>query len=788
MKKILLLLLLVTGLSNAQIVNIPDANFKAKLIALGVDTSNDGEIQQSEAIAFTGVLDVSASSIADLEGIQAFTNITNLLCHTNQLTSLDIQANTALTFLDCRFNNIGMLDVSSNVNLVDILASRNDIPTLDLSNNPNLEVLWISDNLLTALDLSNNLVLEELSCSDNALTTLDVSANTALDDLQCGLNQLSTLDLTNNVNLAHLVCSQNQLTTLDVSMNTNLTLLDCTLNLLTDLDVSNCIALEDLRCSNNSLTTLDCTANTSLTALYIVNNPALSTVFIKNGSDESLNMDAGSWSENWFSGNSPGLTYVCADQDQVVDILQFTDPAVNVNSYCSFQPGGDFNTITGTTRFDDEGNGCDTGDITIPFGSFSIDLDATSTNSAVFTNNMGVYNLYTVETGTFTLTPNLENPTYFTVSPSPADVVIPIIDNSTTIQDFCITADGIHPDVEIVIAPVRPARPGFDAIYQIVYKNKGNQTVSGNLIFNYDDDVLDFITSTTTPDVQSTGELVFDFVDFQPFQNESIYITLNVNDPTETPAVNIGDILNFSSTITLGVADDTPDDNMFEYDQTVVGSYDPNDITCIEGDIVPSTMIGEYLHYIINFENTGTAMAENVVITTEIDPAEFDITTLQVLNASHDVVVAVDGNSIEFNFQMIALDTGGHGNILIKLQSNGGLSTSDSVNAKAKIYFDFNFPIETNNANTAFQELSTVSFEKDDSVAIYPNPTSDIIQIRAESAIQTLVLYDVQGRVVLSKAPNDANAVLSMSHLSAGIYFLKITTTQGVGLKKVLKK
>ena len=39
MKKLLLLLLLFTGIANAQIVNIPDANFKARLIALGIFVS-----------------------------------------------------------------------------------------------------------------------------------------------------------------------------------------------------------------------------------------------------------------------------------------------------------------------------------------------------------------------------------------------------------------------------------------------------------------------------------------------------------------------------------------------------------------------------------------------------------------------------------------------------------------------------------------------------------------------------------------------------------------------------
>src|SRR3954463_14569725 len=91
MKNALLLLLLFTGMVKAQIVNIPDPNFKAKLLAADVtnsiastatnatipntfnkiDVNNDGEIQQSEAAAVT-LLDVNTSNIADLTGIEEF--------------------------------------------------------------------------------------------------------------------------------------------------------------------------------------------------------------------------------------------------------------------------------------------------------------------------------------------------------------------------------------------------------------------------------------------------------------------------------------------------------------------------------------------------------------------------------------------------------------------------------------------------------------------------------------------------------------------------------------------
>ena len=53
MKPLLLttLFLAWATLSSAQNVNIPDANFKAALIARGVDADADGEISQAEAEA-----------------------------------------------------------------------------------------------------------------------------------------------------------------------------------------------------------------------------------------------------------------------------------------------------------------------------------------------------------------------------------------------------------------------------------------------------------------------------------------------------------------------------------------------------------------------------------------------------------------------------------------------------------------------------------------------------------------------------------------------------------------
>lgn len=113
MKKIYFLLIALCFFitSKAQIVNIPDANFKAALLSqynydIGsyIDSNKDGEIQVKEAEA---VLSLGVSywwNIASLEGIQSFVNLKTLDCSKNYLSSLDITSLVNLEYLYCDGN------------------------------------------------------------------------------------------------------------------------------------------------------------------------------------------------------------------------------------------------------------------------------------------------------------------------------------------------------------------------------------------------------------------------------------------------------------------------------------------------------------------------------------------------------------------------------------------------------------------------------------------------------------------------------------------------------------
>jgi len=129
-----------------------------------------------------------------------------------------------------------------------------------------------------------------------------------------------------------------------------------------------------------------------------------------------------------------------------------------------------------------------------------------------------------------------------------------------------------------------------------------------------------------------------------------------------------------------------------------------------------------------------------------------------------------------------------HGNILFKLKSHNSLQVGDNVMNRANIYFDYNLPVETNNAVTTFETLSRGDFAADESVKIYPNPSSGVVNISAATHVQSMELYDVQGRLLQSVIINDTAGALNISQRSQGIYFLKIRTDAGVKVEKIIKQ
>lgn len=786
MKKIVFLLLFVFGVTNAQIVNIPDANFKAKLLSatvnnivagvqnyyysepsctgndiatpsehVKIDTNNDGQIQYSEAQVIKS-LNISGSNITNLTGIEAFINLQVLSCSLNQLTSLNLSQNVNLRVLDCGFNPITNFDVSQYPSLYYLNCFGLQTSSLDISQNLNLKSLTCGSQILSNLTLSQN--LKVLQCSNSPL--------------------LTSLSLSQCTNLKRVYISYASLTTLDVSLNSNL--IDITISNLpiSNLDVSQNSLLCYLGVQNTQIATLDLSNNTNLGNISCSNNQLLTYLNIKNGSSQY------GWPGSSIYSN-PNLHFICADDNEVSSAQSSVGPNVLVSSYCSFVPGGNYNTISGSILFDSDSNGCDTSDLA--WSNIKVTISNGTNQGSSFTTNSGNYSFFT-QSGNFILTPNIENSTWFNFSPVTAEVPFANNNNNSFTQNFCLSPNGIHQDVEVIILATSIIRAGNNSNYRIVYKNKGNQTLSGILEFNYNDAIFDYVSSTVIPNSTATGSLGFDYTNLMPFETRSIDVILNLNSPTETPPVNIGDIINLLASITPVSGDEIPNDNLFSFNQSVVGSLDPNDKNCLEGTIVDSSKIGDYLHYNINFENIGNAAAENIVVKDMIDTTKFDITSLQIINSSHSMTARITGNKVEFVFDNINLDPSQHGNVAFKIKTKTTLVEGDTVTNNANIYFDYNFPIQTNTASTIFQTLSSGQFEIDNSVGIAPNPTKNNVNVNCNNNIQSVQLFDVQGRVLTTQIVTNSQSVLNISNYTNGIYFVKVTTEKGSKVVKIIKE
>lgn len=871
------LLVLAFGVSGfSQVVNIPDANFKARLLAANttngyahdlagnpivIDANGNGQIEVPEALQ-VGTLSIYYVAMSNATGLQAFANLTDLYggmnyfqtidlsalsdlktltLNSGQLTSINLSANTALEQVEVTGQNIVSLTLSGLPNLVSANFSNNDLTDLALNGLPALETLDVRFNQLSAISFTGVPQLKSLDIMHNQFAAIDVSAFTQLEYFSCQMNQLTSLQLTGLNNLTQVNCGANQISSLDIALP-SLIYFYCDNNQLTALDVSASPLLNYLGCSQNQLNALDLTANPELEWLNFSQNqftdfdfsttPNLNTLYISGNQFTSIDLSlmpqlsSFSCASNLFTqidasmvpvcymdcrnnpnlewlnvkngayvcdggpglDNNPSLTYICADEEELDDYHWMLDyygmDNVVLNTYCSNAPGGNFNTITGRTPFDENADGCDPGDTSRRY--VKIVMDDGTTQGAAFINGAGNYTFFT-QAGNFALSTQFENPAIFSVSPASANVTFADANNNVATQDFCVAAQGVHPDLYALVSNAITTVPGTTIPFHVWYGNKGNQLQSGTLQLQFDESVIDFISSVPAPTSIASGVLSYDFADLYPLENRRIEFVFDTNSPSDTPPLNIGDDVPFTATVSPVTGDDTPGDNTFTGQLYVMGSYDPNDKTCLEGEVVSSEKIGDYLHYLVRFENTGNAAAQNVVIKDVIDASQFDVSSFQLLSASHDLQANLSGNRAEFGFYGIQLAPEATGFVLFKIKTLPSLTVGTTVSNKADIFFDYNFPITTNEAQTTFQQLS-VGEVGDLSVSLYPNPAKTDFTVKADSEIRAVQIFDLGGRLLETHLGSSVEVNVGVGGKASGIYFVKIVSEKGTSVQKLVKE
>lgn len=445
------------------------------------------------------------------------------------------------------------------------------------------------------------------------------------------------------------------------------------------------------------------------------------------------------------------------------------------------------NIISGTLTFDNGDNGCDDG---TPGAYIMLSLTHDNDVFYTYTDAQGNYTFNNVPDGVNFVNVMGQGIQTFQTVPASYTLTTPgIIDNN----DFCLTTPEPYSDVAVYFMPYQQPRPGFPFQGTLVIQNWGNTTLSGDVSLQFDDAILTYDSSSPAMAV-SGNMLTVSYTNLQPLTPQYIYVDFTVFTP---PTVNAGDILELVANVTANEGDDDLTNNEDVNELTVVNSWDPNDITCREGDYITEEQADGYLHYLIRFQNEGTAEAVNIRVEHELD-SKFDVSTLQPIAASHDYRVEIENNTVNFIFDNINLtwadenEPESHGFINFRIKPNSNVQLGDTFEATAGIYFDFNEAIITNTATTTIQNTMGVAENMTDSFVIYPNPASGTVNLLfTESTTDTVnvTVTDLSGKTVVSKkVSTNGDAMLDVSSLSSGMYFINVKADEKQQTKKLMIK
>ncbi|MGH2665397.1 T9SS type A sorting domain-containing protein [Flavobacterium sp.] len=377
MKKIYFLVLAL-GLfteAGAQVITIPDAAFKTRLLEaspsqgiakdihgnnITIDMNHNGEIEVSETLNVTSLFVFHMPAMHDLTGVGSFANLRNLYCYNLALSSANVTSLTNLVELELTFCDLESVNVTGLTHLKKLLVDKNQLHDLNLTglsglerlscdNNQltnlnvsqlsNLKYLHCNNNQLLSLDITGLSHLNEVLCTNNQLLTLNLTGLTGLQSLSCGNNQLTSLNATGSHNLEYLYCTNNHITNLNVSGLTNLEYLYCHLNQLASLNVSGLTNLTDMYCSSNQLTNLDVNGLSNLTTLACDNNNLGAILFKDTGYTGGVN-------DIFTFSNNPNLVLVCTNDSKISLVQNIVNQYNYVNcavgSSCTVLNSDDF--------------------------------------------------------------------------------------------------------------------------------------------------------------------------------------------------------------------------------------------------------------------------------------------------------------------------------------------------------------------------------------------------------------------------------------------------------------
>jgi hypothetical protein len=414
-----------------------------------------------------------------------------------------------------------------------------------------------------------------------------------------------------------------------------------------------------------------------------------------------------------------------------------------------------------------------------------------------FTDANGDYS-FQVPSGTYTLSESVQY-TYPLAScqNNAINVTVTATSGCTTTNDFANVINPLH-DLNIFRTWINRPVPGNLYSQAMFVENAGTVSESTVQLGNRNDGQLNYVGSAYSQLNAAIEPNWYSVTSGFPTLAPGHWALSNTDYmvPTNIPlatVLNFWDTAVYAAPMNNWLTDYSPWNNVNAYQDVVIGSFDPNSKevspkgTGAQGFI---STADSTLNYVVHFQNTGSYYAQKVVIMDTLD-ADLDWASLRPGYSDHPYTATISESGVlKFTFNNIHLDWQANndmtsrGLISYSIKQKPDLAPLTTIKNSAAIYFDYNAPVITNQTLNTIESPTGITEQKSiDGVSVYPNPASSqlIVTIANAAKLNTILIYDVQGRLVQKEkaASNSSSQKINIADLISGFYFIVVEKIDG---------
>ncbi len=435
--------------------------------------------------------------------------------------------------------------------------------------------------------------------------------------------------------------------------------------------------------------------------------------------------------------------------------------------------------LQGNVYFDANGNGLrDTLEAGLPNQRIKILPDS----GYGFSGLTGDYSIGVLN-GNHTVSWNPTIPTTFVLSSDSASFTVNNTGNLGGL-DFGLTTTNPDYSCDVSLTGGFP-RCNSNVWYYLTYENKSNIPFNGTAYFIKDPNTT-YFWSPVTPSGFSGDTIFWTFTNLQPFTPQTIRITISV------PGAGT---MNYKAAMySVDGSGNVQFTDQETGTQFIRCAFDPNDKSVTPEGVGPEhyTLIGDWLEYLIRFQNTGNDTAFNVTIYDHLS-GDLDLSTFELLASSHPCATEIkqDGQA-SYTFANILLpdsnvdEQNSHGFIKYRIKAKSTTADFTTIENTAFIVFDSNAPIVTNTTNNLMVFMIPVGLseavkESGQSI-VYPNPFSEtaILVFKNENHSATrLEIRNALGQLMRSDKTSGDQFIIRKNNLTSGVYFYRLLNADG---------